>query len=289
MKISNSKRELARIISENGGWRSDNYAVQDKDDKNVWFVSELSGRPSGKAYWPGHKSNRIACGKLLPNWHQTILSREEYFHIYPATDADGWIEWKGGGCPVDDDCIVSYKMRNAETFKRGETASEVRWTHNGSASDIIAYRLHKPEQAEPEFCKSVMRSISEPEAKTTIEQLATDYRNAKDYAERKQEEADNAKADADAKLKALELAGEALGLLVAPITAKKEPELAITDWRDLRVGDEVEAKCYAGVMIGFITEMEPKDYDGERPFRFQPPGEGSKWCTSSKFRFIRRP
>ena len=73
-----------------------------------------------------------------------------------------------------------------------------------------------------------MRSIPEPEAKPTIEQLAADYRNAKVYADRKQQEADAAKADADEKLRVLEIAGEALGLLVTPITTKQEPELVIT-------------------------------------------------------------
>ena len=157
-----------------------------------------------------------------------------------------------------------------------------------SKTDIIAYRLHKPEQAKPELCESVMRSIPDPESKPTIEQLAADYHNAKEYAERKQKEADAAKADADEKLRVLEIAGEALGLLVSPITTKQDPELVISDWRDLQVGDEVEARCHAGVLIGLITEMEPKDYDGERPFRFRPFGENTRWCTSSKFKFIRR-
>ena len=99
------------------------------------------------------------------------------------------------------------------------------WQNDGVDGDIIAYRLHNPEQDKPRFCESVMRSIPEPTAKPTIEQLAADYLNAKDYAERKQQEADAAKADVGAKLKALELAGEALGLLVTPITSKQEPEL----------------------------------------------------------------
>lgn len=71
--------------------------------------------------------------------------------------------------------------------------------------------------------------------------------------------------------------------------SKQESEMVITDWRDLQVGDEVEARCHAGLLIGFITEIEPKDYDGERPFRFQPLGESTRWCTSSEFKFIRRP
>ena len=60
----------------------------------------------------------------------------------------------------------------------------------------------------------------------TIEQLAADYRNAKEYADRKQQEADDAKADAVSKLKSLELAGEANGLLVSPIAAHNNKVIA---------------------------------------------------------------
>ena len=45
----------------------------------------------------------------------------------------------------------------------------------------------------------------------SIEQLAADYRNAKDYAERKQQEADAAKTDVEAKLAELVAIGKALG------------------------------------------------------------------------------
>ncbi|MGL4756538.1 MAG: hypothetical protein ACRCXB_29635, partial [Aeromonadaceae bacterium] len=48
-----------------------------------------------------------------------------------------------------------------------------------------------------------------------IEQLAADYRNAKDYADRKQGEADAAKAGAEAKLAELVAAGKALGLVLS--------------------------------------------------------------------------
>lgn len=61
----------------------------------------------------------------------------------------------------------------------------------------------------------------------TIEQLAADYRTAKGYAERKQQEADDAKADTGEKLRVLEIAGEGVELIVTPIAAKKEPELVV--------------------------------------------------------------
>lgn len=164
MKIGKSKQELARIISENGGWHqlanlafygnftgecfmlsTDEYPIYDSATK-VFYINYRDVVRSFKS-------------QPFKNWHQTILSRAEYFHLYP-------------------------------------------------------------ERPELEFCESVTRSIPEPETKPTIEQLAADYRNVKDYAYRKQHDADAAKADADAKLKALELAVEALGFSMTPITTR---------------------------------------------------------------------
>ena len=155
-------------------------------------------------------------------------------------------------------------------------------------SDIIACRLHK--QADPEFCESMMGSIPEPDEQVwtnppSIEQLAADYRNAKDYAERKRQEADSAKADADARLKALELAGEAIGLIVQPITAKQEPELVITDWHDLQAGDVISI---SGKWWEKDSEYTVDENDGSRdaPIRV-----GGCWpfINGCSFKFIRRP
>ena len=152
--------------------------------------------------------------------------------------------------------------------------------------------IYPAPDAKPEFCESVMRSIPEPSDKPTIEQLATDYRNAKDYAERKQQEADAAKADVGAKLKALELAGEALGLMVSPITAKQEHELVITDWRDLRVGDRIwcceDEELAAGEHV--VLVMEEPDYDGVRAVAVEGSSPARHWIdTSKEWRFISRP
>lgn len=165
MKISNSKKQLAQIIHENGGWREGNYAVQDKDDRRVWFMFQMVGKPSGRNFWPGVKSKGIPCSKVLPNWHQTVLSRDEYFHLYPAPDAD----------------VAPLSV----------------------TLDLVTDE-NKHEHVD---------------SKPTIEQLAADYRNRKDYADRKQQEADAAKADAEGKLAELVAAGKAHGLVlsVAPV------------------------------------------------------------------------
>ena len=94
MKISKSKQELARIISENGGWREmAKFSAQDKDGDVYHFATKPTIN-AGHEVW--HHKGCIGEGEFtaetLPNWHQTILSREEYFHLYQAPDADGWIK-----------------------------------------------------------------------------------------------------------------------------------------------------------------------------------------------------
>ena len=250
MNINKSKVTLAAKIKSSGfEWpQFGKWATQDKDGEVFISGGEFTPvRRSGEVNWcfdvPYKSAGKVEFGV---GWFQCILSRAEYFHLYPAPDADWWIEWKGGECPVEKGTLVDVRFKDGmemvgapagqtpDHFPRNMTA----WARSSAPGAIIAYRLHK-QQPKPEFCESVMRSIPEPTAKPTIEQLATDYRKAKDYAERKQQEADAAKNGADAKLKALELAGEAHGLLVSPITVKQEPELVITDWRQWRVGDVV--------------------------------------------------
>ena len=354
MKISKSKQELASIISENGGWRDGyGFSAQDGDDCAVWFYDNAPVRSSG-AWWITSGSGLGHCGiedvAKLPNWHQTILSRAEYFHLHPAPDADGcikrdengiisieynkdkqevvapgeldangWIEWNGGKCPVDKDARIDIRMTGGTTHYDTDTD----WGWNAGSFKITHYRLHKPEQSEPEFCESVMRSIPEPEinskninitqvddigvveSKPTIEQLAADYRKAKGYADRKQQEADDAKADADEKLGVLEIAGEALGLLVSPITEKQEPEheLVITDWRDLQVGDEIEVfnfECPESesrrkqeLISGPCVVMQAEGGNVRIELKKNLPTKGAHWNATGvdacEFKFIRRP
>ena len=236
MKISNSKKQLAKIIHENGGWRGGaEWAAQDKNPLEVGFW--LASKKPNRDPWPGGiwvgdgwsgSSNSIKCAGVQPveNWHQTVLSRDEYFHLYPA--------------PV-------------------KVVVENKTTCNLTVTD-----------------------------KPTIEQLAADYHNRKDYADRKQQEADAAKADAEAKLAELVAAGKALGLVLS--VAGPEPELVITDWRDFRVGDEVECiesninrYKYHG-MVGRLHLIDESDASTPYLVDF---GDVTIWCH--KVKFIRRP
>lgn len=231
MKISNSKKQLAKIIHENGGWLYGEFAVQNGNHGRISFSENKPTRYCSTGWDAcGGFAAKIECCKPLQNWHQTILSRAEYFHLYPAQDFDGWIEWHGGECPVKQGTLVDIKDADGAKWLAVKAApqdeysdaSNVFWEWNCTERNkIVAYRLHKPEKSLEELCGEVKEENKHEhvEAKPTIEQLAADYRNAKDYAERKQEEADAAKADAEAKLAELVAAGKALKLVlsVAPV------------------------------------------------------------------------
>lgn len=225
MKISNSKKELARIISENGGWRDGvEFSVSTCD--GVVIGSGSKPRYTSKYGWVangGFFEDRLKLRSYLKNWHQTIVSRDEYFHLYPVPDTDGWIEWNGGECPVDGDKLVVCKVRSGREWRDGKAikARVLRWRHTGGIADIIAYRLHKPESEIQSEIMGIAQvgDINVVESKPTIEQLSADYHNLLDFARRKQEEADDAKADTKAKLAELVAAGKVLGLVlsVAPV------------------------------------------------------------------------
>lgn len=293
MKLGKSKLALAKVINENGGWPQDSeWAVQNGDHGRISFSINKPVRHDSKSWMAkGGFNFKIEVCKPLKNWHQTCLSREEYYQAYPKDYADGWIEWNGGmKSPVESGVHVDVKTKDGNEHY-DQLLCDACWNDNWGDATIIAYRLHKPE-VKPEFCESVTRSIPEQEAKPTIEKLAQDYRNKLDFAKRKQQEADEAKAAADAALGELERAGEALGLLIGIANPDREPELAITDWRDLQVNDVIFVGEHDGYESGeyVVVWLEDSDYDGD--FAVIVVGiDGIERCmdTAMEWRFVSRP
>lgn len=73
----------------------------------------------------------------------------------PQPDADGWIEWNGGECPVSPTTKVDVRFREAmdddyeSLYSFGGEAGEWEWDHNNCESDIVAYRLAEPAKPAP--------------------------------------------------------------------------------------------------------------------------------------------
>ena len=86
-KLKPAKQALADAIHQNGGWgRVAAFASQDKDATICFFNCSTPIREGDK--WVCSDGARYA-GSIYPkvkstsNWHQTVLSRDEYFIAYP--------------------------------------------------------------------------------------------------------------------------------------------------------------------------------------------------------------
>lgn len=261
MKISKGKRQLAQLLIEAGVTKfpdGANWSAQDKAwnkyTKCAMFYSGgdapefrrgyTAWRPLGNDCFLLTKERPVALPALINNWHQTVLSRDEFDQIVAETvqDADGWIEWNGGeGCPVYENVAVHVKFRNGDHNITGMAASRLYWKHDNCFSDIIAYRLHKPEQSKPEFCESVTRSIPEPAPTPTIDQLLQEWRNSDDFAKRKQAEADEASSMRDERWQAVQARAGDMGVTVVrceSVAAEPEPVKPATtgNFRNAKIG-----------------------------------------------------
>ena len=284
-KLKPAKQALADAIHQNGGWGVERFMYATSN--YVGMVKMFVNKPKlENANWNADGTQIVFAwlSRPLPNWHQCVLSREEYYHAYPKADADGWIEWKGGECPVDNDSLVDVKFPDGSEYFN----TDAYWDWSSESDTPISHYRQSKKVVKPWICESVTSSIPEPEAKPTIEQLAADYRNAKDYADRKQDEADKASMESDAALSQLEDAIAAIGFVITPLAATvKEPELVAA----VKVGDQVgcvESNIKRAKYNGMVGRLHFIDEsDTSTPYLVDFGGEAKIWCHEVKF--IRRP
>lgn len=89
------------------------------------------------------------------NWTTPLINASPLYYLQNAhairikpaeLDADGWIPWSGGECPVPSGTSVEVRFPDDDTDI--QIACKFRWKHSWNppmGGDIIAYRLHKPE------------------------------------------------------------------------------------------------------------------------------------------------
>lgn len=237
--IIKSKRQLAQLLIEAGVTQfpeGANWAAQDKVG-TVCIYTVKPVRDVGDDCW-NYKDGKVCsmyryyAASSIPNWHQTVLSRDEFDQIVAETavparpewrddetvfvsedkpDSDGWIEWSGGEKPQYDEYDTVDTRHRAGHIVRANRICDLWWDIRDSDNDIIAYRLHKPE---PQYREPVTRSIPEPTTTPTLDQLLQDWRNADDYTQRKQTEADEAAAMRDERWQAVQARAGEMGVTV---------------------------------------------------------------------------
>lgn len=150
---------LVKELPQRGGWPdAANYVVQDCDgtvkfSKSINFLHVKSGEWCsnedgddwiyGDRPFEGNFHHYITAN----DWKVSIVTREQYKTALAASKAvvgrDGWIEWGGGECPVEEGTLVDVRFRDGDDDRNIE-AIDLLWNHENWSADIIAYRLHKP-------------------------------------------------------------------------------------------------------------------------------------------------
>lgn len=153
---------LVEELPKSGGWLRDVKTMTQDMGGNIWGYDCVIPRLKG-GLWSSKsgddlvRDSKIEACNLAVDWNTAIITREQYEAALAAKNG-GWIEWGGGECPVPRGTLVDVKYLCGDVnlhIKAGEhdssgsidTAFAVRWSKLGAEYDIIAYRLHQPQEA----------------------------------------------------------------------------------------------------------------------------------------------
>ena len=151
---------LVEELPKRGGWPvGADYVVQDNDGSlDVKFgAGEATLEHDQRGVWVNNitpdwgidtDESYIRDFKILAGDASTdIITREQYEAALAAKN-EGWIEWDGGNYPpVSTSTVVDVKFKDGQV-QSGYPAGEYSWEHAWQGSNIIAYRLHQPQQEE---------------------------------------------------------------------------------------------------------------------------------------------
>ena len=95
---------------------------------------------------------QVARGKLLDG-RALKLAGEELAAVRERlkpkkANAGGWVRHRGGNSPVKDHQPIEYRMRSGTVMKTA-TGGLLNWRHGKRPSDIMAFRIIKPDQQSP--------------------------------------------------------------------------------------------------------------------------------------------
>lgn len=115
--------DIEGLMEESGGV----YGIHRNGDLSPWHEIDEGGR-----------FERL---EHLSSARAVVEEAEASRHL-PVADADGWIPWAGGKCPVAFETKVDVRHRDGNEYQGFAGYSIARfWDHAGEPRDIIAYRV----------------------------------------------------------------------------------------------------------------------------------------------------
>lgn len=274
---------------EIGTYEIDNPFLVDGDqNRNVWHHN-------------GHIRNINLTGCIVASDAATaIITRAQWQSArdklkgetkVPKANKDGWIRHRGGKCPVAIGETVELRHREGKRTIHvvcdTDEADEV-WEHVGDEDDIMAYRIHAPEQAisdDAVIDLCVVCADDEMPAATLDNPLA--------WRDRIKEIDTTVEALEDERSALIQrLADEGLALLRVdgkpmpsePIKAEDSAQGDMGDWRNWRAGDQIEhveggwadftkGRLYTVTEVGedYVSthdDVEPRNLDVDETYIF---------------------
>lgn len=155
---------LVEELPKRGGWPEGVTAVTQDSDAAINKYKTTHGLEINtygtwkcSSGWQDYLLPKKDAPCLASDYATAIIIRDQYeaalFEaelsdaVQDKPDAEGWIEWAGGECPVNISDLVDIKLRCGD-IGRGQNVTYWRWDHIQNAGDIIAYRLHQPQDAD---------------------------------------------------------------------------------------------------------------------------------------------
>jgi hypothetical protein len=126
---------LVKELPKRGGWPEGAVEAEvftyERGLVNFWTEE-------GKSFNGGGNNFRL---KGLDLCEIESVTRAQYESALAASD--GWVEWRGGECPVLSSEVVVVKFRDGQ-IRYPYSADGYSWHQDGEWDDIIAYRLQQP-------------------------------------------------------------------------------------------------------------------------------------------------
>lgn len=165
--------------------------VQDENGWRPWKATANSQCPVAEG---ARIIYRLANGKEAPafagekSWDTACDIEIVAYKIVeetPQPDADGWIPYAGGGCPVDGDVTVEVRLRSGQenVAEDAEAADYWDWSIDDVGGDIVAYRVveQTPKAVEPVHAEAHSAQHREAQEAPAIRllQVAADHMRAR--------------------------------------------------------------------------------------------------------------
>ncbi|MGL5281772.1 MAG: hypothetical protein ACRC8W_08520 [Plesiomonas shigelloides] len=240
----------------------------------------------GSKFWMRAYNGKFNSEDHHPDWRNSLITREQFDSV------DGWVRNsdRKGPPQLDVDGIL-FDVKSGEKNWFCVDGSEINWDAYPHENGYIAklWRYHKPTK----------KTEVQPEApkQPSIDELYSQYKERRKITESAKELLAESMEAEDKLLEQIKAWNLEHGFDVRLLDESKEkPELVITDWRDLQVGDIIECigswegESTHGLHVE-VTAIEELGYEGDFPIQVRIPnpmrGHGLKWGL--EFKFIHRP